>query len=135
MDFNIIVMMSQIQSFFFNILIFYPPTFWTLPLWKGEAGEGKEGKGREGKGQEEKRFILRNGSCDLEPSKSGIWSVDWQAGIPGKLVAQMKSKAVHRRISSCLARLFFVVVLLLLLFNLKDLEDNLDYSFSLQLIG
>ena len=50
----------------------------------------------------------------------------------------MKSKAVHRRISSCLARLVFVVVvvlLLLLLFNLKDLEDNLDYSFSLQLIG
>ena len=36
-------------------------------------GEGKgEGKGREGKGQEEKRVILRNGSCDLEPSKSGI---------------------------------------------------------------
>ena len=111
MDFNIIVMMSQIQSFcfyfkYFDILSFYSLNSSTVERRDGR-GERREGKGREGKGQEEKRFILRNGSCDLEPSKSGIWSVDWQAGIPGKLVAQMKSKAVNRRISSCLAKLFF----------------------------
>lgn len=117
-------------------MIFYPSTIWILPLWREEVGEGKgEGKGRKGKGQEEKRVILRNGSCDLEPSRSGIWSVDWRAGIPGKLMAQMKSKAVHRRISSFLARLFFCfcfvyLFLLIVLFNLKDLEDNLEYSFS-----
>ena len=40
-------------------------------------GEGTgEGKGRKGKGQEEKRVILRNGLCDLEPSNlvSEVWT-------------------------------------------------------------
>ena len=76
MDFNIIVMMSQIQSVcfyfkYFDILSFYSLNSSTVERRDGR-GERREGKGREGKGQEEKRFILRNGSGDLEPSKSGI---------------------------------------------------------------